>query len=112
MAGLGTTPGGFRNINQPPGPLSLRERTTRLRDPVTGLPRPPPKEADVVLDFFQRTFPEVTTDEDHLIRRWEEIGNIFGGHAAANNLTLTNPTVLRRHKGTVSNAWQQFQRYF
>lgn len=78
-----------------PGPLAIRRRTNRLRDPWTNLPRPAPQEADVALDYFQRTFPEVTTEEHVLIRRWEELVDIFGGSEAANTLVLEDPTVLR-----------------
>ncbi|CAK0855979.1 unnamed protein product, partial [Prorocentrum cordatum] len=103
---------GARNTLKPPGPLALRERTTQLKDPVTGLPRAAPKEADIVLDFFQRTFPGVTTEEAQLIKRWENLGNIFGGHASANELVLDNPMVIRKHSNSVTNSWLQLERYF
>ncbi|CAE8688829.1 unnamed protein product, partial [Polarella glacialis] len=80
---------------QPPGPLSIRQRTTKLRDAQTGLPRPAPKEADVSLDYFQRTFPEIRTEEHILIRRWEDIADLFGSPEIANQLVQEQPDILR-----------------
>lgn len=80
---------------RPPGPLAIRQRTTRLRDVETGMPRAPPAEVDVALDYFQRTFPEITTEEHLLIRRWEELADVFGGADAANELVLGDPSILR-----------------
>jgi len=43
------------------------------------MPRPVPLEADQALDYFQRSFPKVTTEEHLLILRFEDIANVFGG---------------------------------
>lgn len=79
----------------PPGPLSIRTRTTKLVDVTTGLPRKPPAQADISLDYFQRTFPDVTTQEHLLILRWEDLASVFGGSDAANELVLKEPSILR-----------------
>lgn len=85
----------YQAPKDPPGPMALRERTTKLRDPYTGLPRIPPAEADAALDYFQRTNPEVTTEEHHLIKRWEDLVNVFGGVEAATELVYKEPKILR-----------------
>eukprot|EP00971_Amphidinium_carterae_P285582 5670266-Amphidinium_carterae.1 len=82
-------------VPEPPGPLQLRPRTKRLRDQQTGLPRAPPAEADVALDYFQRSFPGVSTQEHILIQRWERLSELFGGGQAANELVLKEPQILR-----------------
>lgn len=69
-----------------PAPLAIRKRTNKLRDPVSGYRRPVPKEADFALDLFQRTFPEVTTEEHILIRRWEDMVDMFQSPELVNQL--------------------------
>lgn len=85
----------YKPPRKPPGPLAIRERTNKLRDKWTNLPRLAPKEADEALDYFQRTFPSVTTEEHLLIERWEELASLFGGIDAATELVLLDPSVLR-----------------
>lgn len=94
-----------------PGPLSVRTRTNKLRNTWTGLPRPAPKEADVALDYFQRTFPAVTTEEHQLILRWEDLAAVFGGAEAANELVLQDPSVLRASHPAPRRAFQFLSRY-
>lgn len=87
------------------GPLSMRKRTTRLLDPYTGFPRAPPVEADVALDIFQRTFPQGRTPEHILIKRWENIAQVFGGSEAANKLIEAEPYILKNWRNTARNAF-------
>jgi len=94
-----------------PGPLAIRRRTQKLRDPWTNLPRPPPQEADVALDYFQRTFPGVTTEEHILIRRWESLVEVFGGSEEANTLVLEEPSLLRVHRTTTKRAFHYLSLY-
>jgi len=59
------------------------------------MPRPVPLEADQALDYFQRSFPKVTTEEHLLILRFEDIANVFGGTDVATELVLKEPSILR-----------------
>ncbi|CAE7232356.1 HYDIN [Symbiodinium sp. CCMP2456] len=95
-------PGGVKL--PPPAPLAMRQRTTKLRDPETGFRRPPPKEADFALDIFQRTFPRVNTEEHILIRRWEDMVDIFGSPELVNQLIEDEPSILRMPRRTARNA--------
>mmetsp|Transcript_55100 Transcript_55100/g.102023 ORF Transcript_55100/g.102023 Transcript_55100/m.102023 type:complete len:455 (+) Transcript_55100:49-1413(+) len=98
-------------VPEPPGPLALRPRTKRLRDQQTGLPRAPPAEADVALDYFQKTFPGVSTQEHILIHRWERLSELFGGGQAANELVLKEPQILRVQKYHTSRAFHYLTMY-
>ncbi|CAE7461731.1 HYDIN [Symbiodinium sp. CCMP2592] len=95
-------PGGVKL--PPPAPLAMRQRTTKLRDPETGFRRPPPKEADFALDIFQRTFPRVNTEEHILIRRWEDMVDIFESPELVNQLIEDEPSILRMPRRTARNA--------
>lgn len=101
----------LQNVNQDvgktpiQGPLSMRKRTTRLIDPLTGFMRSPPVEADIALDIFQRTFPEARTKEHILIKRWENLATVFGGSEAANQLIEAEPCILRNRRNTARNAF-------
>mmetsp|Transcript_27349 Transcript_27349/g.63682 ORF Transcript_27349/g.63682 Transcript_27349/m.63682 type:complete len:448 (-) Transcript_27349:195-1538(-) len=95
-------PGGMKR--PAPAPLAMRQRTTKLRDPITGYQRPPPKEADFALDIFQRTFPEVNTEEHILIRRWEDMVDIFGSPELVNQLIEDEPSIMRWPRRRARNA--------
>lgn len=81
-------------------PLALRERTRKLRDPYTGMPRPVPEKVIPILDRYARQWPESTTEEHVIIRRWEDIVDTFGSIQDANFLCDRDPTILRRPRGT------------
>ncbi|CAK9097734.1 Hydrocephalus-inducing protein (Protein Hy-3) [Durusdinium trenchii] len=95
----------------PPAPLAIRQRTNRLRDPQTGFQRPVPKEADFALDIFQRTFPEVTTEEHILIRRWEDIVDFFQSPELVNQLIEDEPSILRWPRRMARNALHYLEIY-
>jgi len=82
-------------MKDPPGPVALRPKTVKLRDTWTNLPRAPPEEVYPALDIFQRTFPQITTEEHILIRRWEDIATAFGSIDTANDLVQRDPSILR-----------------
>ena len=95
----------------PPAPLAIRQRTNRLRDPENGYQRPVPKEADFALDIFQRTFPEVTTEEHLLIRRWEDMVDVFQSPELVNQLIEDEPSILRWPRRTARNALHYLEIY-
>lgn len=101
-------PGGARS---PPAPLAIRTRTRKLRDINTGLPRPRPKEADVSLDLFQRTFPEVRTEEHILIQRWEDLRDLFGSVELAHQLVEDEPSILRWPRKMPRRAFHYYAMY-
>lgn len=82
-------------IGAMPGPVQMRNRkNVRLYDS-DGMVKPFPFEADVALDSLQRTFPGVETREVTLVQRWQDLVDVFGGSAAANELVTREPSVLR-----------------
>eukprot|EP00931_Biecheleriopsis_adriatica_P008075 TRINITY_DN109307_c0_g1_i1.p1 TRINITY_DN109307_c0_g1~~TRINITY_DN109307_c0_g1_i1.p1 ORF type:complete len:462 (-),score=74.76 TRINITY_DN109307_c0_g1_i1:83-1444(-) len=95
----------------PPGPLALRHRTRKLRDPVTKLPRAPPAEVDFALDILQRSFPQITTEEHVLIRRWEDLVDVFGSSEIVNQLVEDEPSILRWPRRKARNAFHYLQMY-
>mmetsp|Transcript_107715 Transcript_107715/g.303438 ORF Transcript_107715/g.303438 Transcript_107715/m.303438 type:complete len:486 (-) Transcript_107715:55-1512(-) len=115
LAALGRHPGParsqYRPPRKPPGPLVLRDRTTKLRDKWTNLPRTAPKEADDALDYFQRTFPDVTTEEHILIERWESLADLFGGMDAATELVYRDASVMRWPKQVAQRAFHFISLY-
>lgn len=94
-----------------PAPLAIRQRTNRLRDPETGYQRPVPKEADFALDIFQRTFPEVTTEEHILIQRWDDMVDVFQSPELVNQLIEDEPSILRWPRRTARNALHYLEIY-
>jgi len=94
-----------------PGPLAIRQRTTKLLNKQTGMPRPLPAKVDEALDYFQRTFPDVSTEEHLLIERWEDISAIFGGGDYANELVMEEPSILRWPKPGPRRSYHYLEMY-
>lgn len=63
----------------------------------------------MALDYFQRTFPGVTTMEHKLIQRWEDLAAVFGGAEAANELVLEDPSVLRWPRPVARRAFHYLE---
>lgn len=66
----------------------------------------------MALDYFQRKFPKINTEEHILIERWESLGSLFGGNDAATELVMKDPSILRWPEQGLQRAFHWLGLYF